>query len=80
MKAETEIFKQFRERCKAAGINISALCEAAHVGRGVIETWRYKTPKTLEIYNSLTKELEGFEAKARQVPAGCNEVFEEKLP
>lgn len=60
MKLE-KIYDQLKKRCAAAGIDLTQLCNEAVVDRSILERWKQKDPKTVQILNQLDKALVKFE-------------------
>lgn len=51
-------YSSLKAECEEAGISLSQLCREADVDRSVIERWKNKDPKSIEILNSLREALE----------------------
>lgn len=61
----SKLVNSLKARCAAAGTNITAVCEAAGVSRSVIERWKIKPPKSIQILDALETELAKREQSAR---------------
>jgi hypothetical protein len=55
---ETNIFKELEEKCKAANTTITELCREAGLDRTVIQKWKKKTPKSIEMLKKMEFALE----------------------
>lgn len=51
-------YSSLKSECDSLGISISQLCREADVDRSVVERWKSKDPKSIEILNSLKGALE----------------------
>ena len=60
---ETNIFKELEEKCKEAGTTITELCREAELDRTVIQKWKKKTPKSIEMLKKMEFALETIKNK-----------------
>lgn len=60
----TLIFTELEAAAKAAGSNLSEVCRVANVDRSVLERWKAKNPKSLDIVNSLRAAIEKIKEQA----------------
>lgn len=52
------IFDQLDTAAKNAGTNLTEVCRLANVDRSVVERWKGKNPKSLDIFNRLIAAIE----------------------
>jgi hypothetical protein len=47
------IVEQLKQECQAAGTNLSAVCKLKKIDRSILERWKLKEPRSLQILNSI---------------------------
>lgn len=57
------LYASIKSECDAAGIPLSILCREAGIDRSIIERWKKKDPKTIQIVNSLRDAMERLKSK-----------------
>lgn len=63
MKPETSsditgsAYSYLKSECDRLGISVSKLCREANIERSLLERWRQKDPKSLQMYNALKEAL-----------------------
>lgn len=52
------IVEQLKQECKDAGTNLSEVCRSQGVDRSILERWKLKEPRSLQILNSIRDGIE----------------------
>ena len=47
------IVDQLKQECKAAGTNLSEVCRLKNIDRSILERWKLKEPRSLQILNAI---------------------------
>lgn len=57
------LYSSLKAECDAAGIPLGTVCREAGIDRSLMERWKKKDPKTIEVLNSLRDALERLKSK-----------------
>lgn len=54
-------YRRLQERCNKLGIPMSRMFKEANMNRTIVDRWKFKEPKTLEIHGKLIDALDRIE-------------------
>lgn len=52
------LYASLKSECDAAGIQLGTVCREAGIDRSIMERWKKKDPKTIQVVNALRDALE----------------------
>lgn len=62
-KVTGTLYASLKAECEQAGLQLGTVCREAGVDRSLMERWKKKDPKTIEVLNSLREAIERLKSK-----------------
>lgn len=61
--SRNDTYWSLKKRCDQNGISLSELCREAGIDRSILERWKIKNPKSIEMHNALLEALSRIESR-----------------